>query len=154
MYGWKYLWGLGWPLQKGAFLVLFSFWFCFHFPFPSLLLSNYSDVCLSCSALGVSPFFVEAGIWGSRVAWKDVLRELDLLGETFLVPIWYIGSANLSLRLKNLKVEMSLILWAPAAMVCSKSVSKFYHPCCQPGFGWELPKDKAKAFLGWFCHMA
>lgn len=55
------------------------FGFVFIFLFPLLLLSYYSDVCLSCSALGVSPFFVEAGIWGSRVAWKDVLRELDLL---------------------------------------------------------------------------
>lgn len=52
--------------------------------------------------------------WGS---WTSSVRE------TFLVPIWYIGSAN-SLRLKNLKVEMSLILWASASLVCSKSVSK------------------------------
>lgn len=39
----------------------------------------------------------------SGVAWKDVLRELDLLSELNVSCLcWDIGSANMILRLRNL----------------------------------------------------
>lgn len=91
--------------------------------------------------------------WPGRMSWGSWISSVR---ETFPVLVWDIGSANLSLRLKNLGVEISLIYWAPASLVCNKSVSRACYPCCQPGFGWELPEDKARLsladFATWHSH--
>lgn len=61
--------------------------------------------------------------WPGMMSWGSWTSSV---GETFLARIWDIGSASLSLRLKNLGLEVELIFWASALLVCSKSVSRAY----------------------------